>query len=183
MSGEPEGTQNTDVQHGDGYQQAQQSPPQQSYQAPPQQGYRQPTIGDIFSRNDTKYELKFGIALYAVVGLALSVTMILEYVLGSPGVTGPVAGWYTGAVIALVMTVFITQEQSSMLDTLPDNLAYGTASVTAAVGTLVLLFFSWLFQELTAGTIGFGEVVGTWIAVLVGVVLIAVGTVAVVRKL
>ncbi len=183
MSGEADSTQKTDVQHQDGYQQAQQ-PPQQSYQrAPPQQGYRQPTLGDIFSRNDTKYELKFGIALYAVVGLALAITMILDYLLGNPEIVGALAGWSTGATIALVLTVFIAQEQSSMLDTLPDNLAYGTAAVTAAVGTLVLLFLSWLFQELTTGTIGFGEVVGSWIAVLVGVVIIAVGTVATVRRL
>jgi|GEM_PF-3690275 len=162
----------------------QQSAPQQSYQQPPpQHQYREPGIGDIFSRSDTKYELKFGIALYALVGVALGVTMILDYALGTVDLLGLVVTWETGGTIALIMTIFVAQEQTSVLDELPNNLVYGTAAVTALVGTVLLLFLSWLFQELTAGTIGFGEVIGSWIALLVGVVLIAVGTVAIMRNL
>lgn len=162
----------------------QQSAPQQSYQQPPpQHQYREPGIGDIFSRSDTKYELKFGIALYALVGVALGVTMILDYALGTVDLLGLVVTWETGGTIALIMTIFVAQEQTPVLDELPNNLVYGTAAVTALVGTVLLLFLSWLFQELTAGTIGFGEVIGSWIALLVGVVLIAVGTVAIMRNL
>jgi len=185
MSGE-------ETQSGQAHQQSAQSPPQQSTQSPPEQSYQQPPpqhqyrepgIGDIFSRNDTKYELKFGIALYAVVGFGVGVIMLLDEVLGSQTTLFPlVLVWEMSAAIAVIMTVFITQEQSSVLDDVPNKLTYATAAVTAAVGTLALLFVSWLFQELTIETVGFGDVIGSWIAVLVGVVIIAVGTVAIARN-
>ena len=141
-------------------------------------------IGDIFNREDTKSQIQSGVVIFVAVGVGLGLTTLLGDILDDI----PIVGWNTGPTLATIVAVFVAQQQTEALQEIQDNLAYATAAVTAAIGTLVLSLLTWLFAEI-ADDGGFvstnpdlGDVFLVWIGAVIATAIAAVIVVAAARK-
>lgn len=125
--------------------QPQGQPPVQQQQRGYQGGARQPvqtgpSVGDIFSRLDTKNEMKVGIAVFTLIGVGAGLVTILSGVTAGGGF-----GFGFGVLIA-VGSLAVTPalgglfglRQADNLEDTPDTLTYATAAVTGAAGTVLL---------------------------------------------
>lgn len=134
--------------------------PQGGYQ---QGGARQPVqtgpgVGDIFNRLDTKNEMKVGIAAFTIIGVGAGLVTILSGLTSEGGL-----GFGFGVLIA-VGSLAVTPalgglfglRQSDTLDDVPDTLAYATAAVTGAVGTVLLGIIVVIASAIAAGGGGGG---------------------------
>ncbi|WP_159900717.1 hypothetical protein [Salinirussus salinus] len=134
----------------------------------PQGGYQQggarqpvqtgPSVGDIFSRLDTKNEMKVGIAAFTLIGVGAGLVTILSGLTSQGGL-----GFGFGVLIA-VGSLAVTPalgglfglRQSDNLDDTPDTLAYATAAVTGAAGTVLLGIIVVIASAIAAGGGGGG---------------------------
>jgi hypothetical protein len=130
-----------------GQPQGQQGPPQGGQ---PQGGYQQggarqpvqtgPSVGDIFSRPDTKDEIVSGVVVYAMVGLGVFLAAFLVP-LGAN--VFYMATMLAGALaLGPTLAVILADRQDDELSDVPDNLVYANVAVTALAGTLVFGFLA-----------------------------------------
>jgi hypothetical protein len=114
----------------------------------PQGGYQQgggrqpvqtgPSVGDIFSRPDTKDEIISGVVIYAMVGLGIFLAAFLVP-LGAN--VFYMATMLAGALaLGPTLAVILADRQDEELADVPDNLVYANVAVTALAGTLVFGF-------------------------------------------
>lgn len=134
----------------------------------PQGGYQQggarqpvqtgPSVGDIFSRLDTKNEIKVGIAAFTLIGVGAGLVTILSGLTSQGGL-----GFGFGVLIA-VGSLAVTPalgglfglRQSDNLNDTPDTLTYATAAVTGAAGTVLLGIIVVIASAIAAGGGGGG---------------------------
>jgi len=140
-----------------------------------------PGIGDIFSREDTKAELKFGVALFAVLAVGFGVAALLLDALSEP----PGLDFFSILVwvIVPVLGAVVGRRSAERLAATPDTLAYATAAVAGIAGSVVFGLITWLFGEITYevwATIG--EIVQVWIAFGIAAGIVGAMMVAVERK-
>jgi hypothetical protein len=132
--------------------QGQQGPPQggQPPGQQPQGGYQQggarqpvqtgPSVGDIFSRPDTKEGIISGVVIYAMVGLGIFLAAFLVPLGAS---VFYMATMLAGALaLGPTLAVILADRQDEELSTVPDNLVYANVAVTALAGTLVFGFLA-----------------------------------------
>lgn len=139
-----------------------------------------PGVGELFNREDTKDELKSGIALFASIAVGLGLGAFLVDILNEPLSRGFFASivWAVVPVLGAVVGLRISEE----LADLPDNLAYGTAAVTGIVGTVVFGLVTWLFGELIYEVwAGIGDLVELWIGFGIAAAVVAAAAVAIER--
>jgi hypothetical protein len=129
-----EGRQEPDAE-GSGQSQGQ---PQGGYQqgAPRQPAQTGPSVGDIFSRPDTKDEIVSGVALYGMVGVGLFLAAFLVPLVGSiTNMSGMLNG---GLALGPALAVVLAYQHHDELADVADNLVYATTAVTAFGGTFAL---------------------------------------------
>jgi hypothetical protein len=126
--------------------QGQQGPPQggQPPGQQPQGGYQQggarqpvqtgPSVGDIFSRPDTKEEMISGVVLYAMLGVGLFVAAFLIPLATSVFTMSLML--FGALALGPLLAVVLADRQDEALDSVPDALVYATAAVTAIGGTI-----------------------------------------------
>ncbi|MEF8908495.1 MAG: hypothetical protein V5A13_11580, partial [Haloarculaceae archaeon] len=106
-----------------------------------------PSVGDIFSRPDTKDEIVSGVVVYAMVGLGIFLAAFLVP-LGAN--VFYMATMLAGALaLGPTLAVILADRQDGELSDVPDNLVYANVAVTALAGTLVFGFLA-----------GFGGAIG-----------------------
>jgi len=140
----------------------------------------EPGMADIFNRDDTKDELKIGVVLFSLVGLGLGLGMLLADIFEEGVLTNQTAGIYLAPLLAII----VAQRISDVLTDLPDNLALGTAAVTALAGTVVLGLIAWIFNEITFdATFDLGDFLLPLIGMAIGAAVVGAGMVWVNRNL
>lgn len=152
-----------------------------------QEGQTGPGMGDIFNREDTKRELKAGVALFAITGLGIGLGLFLIDILDEDvlvfGVSGGImvnAPLMLGPVLAGLVAIRSDEE----LVELPDNLVFGTVGISALVGTLVMGILVWLFIEIAFdGTPDLGDVFMGWLGAGIAAAIAGVALLAALRKL
>ena len=116
----------------------------------PQGGYQQggprqpvktgPSVGDIFSRPDTKDEIVSGVVVYAMVGLGIFLAAFLVP-LGAN--VFYMATMLAGALaLGPTLAVILAGRQDEELSDVPDTLVYANVAVTALAGTLAFGFLA-----------------------------------------
>ncbi|MEF8813399.1 MAG: hypothetical protein V5A55_06230 [Halovenus sp.] len=173
MSGEPSGQQNQD---------AQDSQPQSARPRGEQRQYQEaaPGVGEILNREDTKDELKFGVALFAILAVGLGLGAFLVDILDEPLGRGFFASisWVIVPVLGAVVGLRISEQ----LADLPDNLAYATAAVAGIVGTVVFGIVTWLFGEIIYEVwASIGDLIELWIAFGIAAAVVAAAAIAIER--
>lgn len=139
-----------------------------------------PGIGDIFNMDETKDELKSGVALFAAVGVGLGLTMLLGDIFEDV----QIIGIESGVMLAPLLAALVALHQVKPLAHLEDNLVYGTAAITTAIGAIVLGLLTWLFGEIAFDlTPDIGDLFLIWVGAAIGSAVAAVIVVAVDRKL
>lgn len=142
-----------------------------------------PSMGDIFNRTDTKNEIKIGVVFFALVGLGLGLGAFVAQALESDFERMAMELLMVGLILPSLVAVLIAQRQSSELGDLPDNLAFGTAGVTALAGTLVLGLLIWLFGEMIADFGDLGDILLPLVGLGIGAAAVSVGMIWVMRNL
>lgn len=145
--GQPQGPGGAGVGAGAGAPpQGQQGPPQggQPPGQQPQGGYQQggarqpvqtgPSVGDIFSRPDTKEGIISGVVLYAMFGVGLFVAAFLIPLATSVFTMSLML--FGALALGPLLAVVLAERQDEALDSVPDALVYATAAVTAIGGTM-----------------------------------------------
>ena len=162
-----------------------QGQPEDLPQEVPEQS-QNPGMGDIFNREDTKGELKAGVALFAITGLGIGLGLFLIDILDDDVLFAVSGGIMVTAplMLAPVLASLVAIRANDALDELPDNLVFGTAAISALVGTLVMGLLVWLFVEIAFdGTPDIGDVFMGWLGAGIGAAIAAVALVAVLRKI
>ena len=119
-------------------------PGPQGAQGGPQGGYQQggrrqpvqtgPSVGDIFSRPDTKEEIVSGVVLYAMLGVGLFVAAFLIPLAAN---VFTMSFMLFGALaLGPLLAVILADRQDEALESVPDTLVYATSAVTALGGTV-----------------------------------------------
>lgn len=165
----------------------------------PQGGYQQggarqpvqtgPSVGDIFSRPDTKDEIISGVVVYAMVGLGLLLAAFLV-----PLGTGVfyMAAMLAGALaLGPTLAVILANRQDDELSDVPNALVYASTAVTALGGTLAFGILAGIGGALgdSLGSSGFGaasfsagDYILATILVAIAAAIVAVVAVAVNRS-
>jgi hypothetical protein len=142
-----------------------------------------PGIGDIFSRNDTLDEIKFGVALYALVGFGIGLPMFAlgSAAGGSQGLQGLgaaiAAAGSVGAPIAVsaVLGLLLGDRIGEELSEIPDNLVLATAGVVGVAGGIITFLISWVMLGIGAGSVSFNNFILPLVLTAIGAAIIAVG--------
>ena len=142
-----------------------------------------PSMGDIFNRTDTKNEIKIGVVFFALVGLGLGLGAFVAQALESDFEFLAMELLTIGLILPSLVAVLIAQRQSNALGDLPDNLAFGTAGVTALAGTLVLGLVLWLFGEMIDDFGDLGDILLPLVGLGIGAAAVSVGMIWVMRNL
>lgn len=172
MSGESGGQQNQGGQGG----QSRRGRPQN------QGGGASPGVGDIFDREDTKEEVKFGVLFFAVLGVGVGLGALLLDILDEP----PGLSFFASVVwvILPVLGAIVGLRISEQLGDIPNNLAYATAAVAGFVGTVVFGLITWLFGEIVYEVwAGIGDLISVWVAFGIATAVVAAAAIAVERTL
>ena len=140
----------------------------------------EPGMGDIFNRDDTKDEVKIGVVLFALVGVGLGVGVLLADVFEDFMFFESL---FHAIILAPLIAVLVGQRTSERLEDVPDNLAFGTAGITALAGTVVFGLLVWLFAEIIEDGGDLGDMLLPVIGVGIGAAIAAVGMVWVSRNL
>lgn len=162
-----------------------QAPQGQAQRAPVNTG---PSIGDIFSRNDTLDQIKLGVVMYALVGFGLGLPMFgigSAFTSGSGGslsssigagfaVLGTIAAPFA---ISSVLALLVGRSIGDELDDVMDNLVFATAGVTTAAGTIVAYFIAIIMLGLGTGNISFNNLILPIILGAIGSAIIAAGSI------
>jgi hypothetical protein len=158
-----------------------QAPQGQAQRAPVDTG---PSVGDIFSRNDTLDQIKLGVVMYAIVGFGLGLGLfgIGNAFSGGSGTAAAFASGLAifgsiGAPLAIgpLLAYFIGGEIGNELADVEDNLVFATAGVTALGGSIVAFFLSWIMLGLGAGSVSFNNIILPIILSGIGAAIVAVG--------
>lgn len=149
-----------------------------------QLGAEEDGFGDIFNREDTTYQLKRGVALFAIIGLGIGISIFLYDILDDASAGSGTFLAQTSFLVVPLLGAVLGLSQSEALVDVPDNLVYGTAAITAAAGAIVLGLVTWLFGEIVFDVwTDLGDLIEIWIAFAIGGAIVAAGAVAIDRKL
>lgn len=108
-----------------------QGPPQGAPRQPVQTG---PSVGDIFSRPDTKEAILSGVVLYAMLGVGLFVAaFLIPLATNAFTMTLMLLG---ALALGPLLAVILADRQDEELKSVPDTLVYATSAVTALGGTV-----------------------------------------------
>ena len=145
--------------------------PQGGYQQGQQQVQTGPSIGDIFNRQDTMAEIKYGVVILALLGVGIGIGMFGV----TNALTGGAGGGFAGLsllsllalpfVVGVIGTMVLAERQNDDLDEVANNLVYATIAVTGFVGTVVAFLIAWILAGLGAGNVGFN---GIFVPMLLG---------------
>lgn len=164
----------------------------------PQGGYQQggaaaptgPSVGDIFSRQDTMAEIKQGVVWFALVGAGVGVAVFLNGILADT--TDP--GYFVALMVYLgsfafppLIGLLVASRQSDTLTAPPENLRYATAGATGAAGGIVFILITTILAVigLDSGSgggsgnffsaPGFGDIILPMILIAIGAAVTAAG--------
>jgi hypothetical protein len=175
-SGQPQGGQPTQGQVPQSGQPTQGGQPQGQSRQPVQTG---PAVTDIIDREDTKEQIKIGIATFALLGLGAGIGMMgigisFDTGFGSLATLGLFA--LPIALVAPTSFLVATKIDSELVD-VPDELVYATACTATGVGGFLQYLIAWFLAGIALGDIPLGDLFIPMIMTGLGGAVIAAGVV------
>lgn len=136
-------------------------PPQGGAQGQPQgqapRGNYQtgPSVTDIFNRQDTQAEIKIGVAIFALVGVGVGLSVFLNGIIADtadPGYVIAAFGYLASFALPPLVSAVVALRQRDTLAEVEQTLRLATAGTTGAAGGFVMVIISTILSIVSLDT-------------------------------